>query len=53
MGLRGCANLPVESMKDAGILWFTDLTIADPYYMLSFITAGTLYATIAVSSTCF
>ena len=25
---------PVESMKYGGILWFPDLTIADPYFLL-------------------
>ena len=26
--LRGMAELPVESMKNGGLSWFTDLTIA-------------------------
>jgi len=33
-GLRKMANLPVESMKEGGLFWFTDLTLADPYYIL-------------------
>ena len=28
IGLRGMANLPVESMCNGGFSWFTDLTIA-------------------------
>lgn len=43
------ANLPVESMKTGGTLWFTDLTVADPYYALPVITVAMLYATIEVS----
>ena len=27
-GLKGMAELPVESMKNGGLFWFTDLTIA-------------------------
>ncbi|XP_063978793.1 mitochondrial inner membrane protein OXA1L [Diachasmimorpha longicaudata] len=44
-GLRGMANLPVESMKYGGLWWFENLTIPDPYYMLPVITAGTLALT--------
>jgi len=43
MGLRGMANLPVESMTTGGFGWFTDLTIADPYYILPTIMAGSLF----------
>ncbi|XP_060606677.1 mitochondrial inner membrane protein OXA1L-like [Ruditapes philippinarum] len=28
------SNLPVESMKTGGMLWFTDLTVPDPTYIL-------------------
>lgn len=45
-GIRGMANLPVESMKTGGILWFTDLTICDPIYLLPLITATTLFVTL-------
>jgi len=33
-GLRGMAYAPVESFTTGGMLWFTDLTVADPYCAL-------------------
>ncbi|KOC65165.1 Mitochondrial inner membrane protein OXA1L, partial [Habropoda laboriosa] len=41
--LRGMANAPVESLKYGGVWWFTDLTIADPYYILPAFTSATLF----------
>ncbi|KAE8183600.1 hypothetical protein A4X06_0g8895 [Tilletia controversa] len=32
--LRGLANAGLPSLKDGGLGWFTDLTLADPYYVL-------------------
>jgi len=43
LGLRGMSNLPVESMKEGGMLWFPDLTMADPYYALPILTSLTLF----------
>ncbi|CAO3573158.1 unnamed protein product [Mortierella alpina] len=34
LALRDMANLPVPQFKEGGIAWFTDLTIADPTYVL-------------------
>jgi len=34
----------------AGLLWFTDLTVPDPYYILPIINAATLLATIELGS---
>lgn len=45
-GLRKMANLPVESMKEGGLFWFTDLTLADPYYLLPLITSATVFVTL-------
>jgi len=42
------AALPVVSMQSGGLLWFTDLTIRDPYFALPLITAATLFITIEV-----
>lgn len=50
VGLRQMANAPVESMKDGGLFWFSDLTIADPYYLLPVITSITMLATIEVGT---
>ncbi|GAV08594.1 hypothetical protein RvY_18259 [Ramazzottius varieornatus] len=44
--LRGMANAPVASMEQEGALWFTDLTVADPYFALPIMTAATLYLVI-------
>ena len=43
VGLRGMANLPVESMCNGGLGWFTDLSISDPFYLLPAATATTLF----------
>lgn len=34
----------VESLKEGGLWWFTDLTVADPYYLLPLASTLTLYA---------
>ncbi|KAH8019829.1 hypothetical protein HPB51_022563 [Rhipicephalus microplus] len=44
--LRGMANLPMESFKTGGILWFTDLTVPDPFYILPLITSVSLFCTL-------
>jgi len=43
------ADLPVESMTTGGLLWFTDLTITDPYYALPLLTAATFLASLEVT----
>lgn len=48
--LKGMANTPVESMKDGGLFWFTDLTICDPYYILPMLTSITVWATIELGT---
>ncbi|CAG5126681.1 unnamed protein product [Candidula unifasciata] len=48
VGLRGMANLPVESMKTGGTLWFPDLTITEPFYGLPMLTAFTFWLTVEV-----
>jgi len=47
-GISEMAALPVVSMKSGGLLWFSDLTIADPYFALPLMTAATLFITIEV-----
>eukprot|EP00095_Tigriopus_kingsejongensis_P001119 snap_masked-scaffold743_size103610-processed-gene-0.11 protein:Tk01119 transcript:snap_masked-scaffold743_size103610-processed-gene-0.11-mRNA-1 annotation:"mitochondrial inner membrane protein oxa1" len=42
-GLRGMAEAPVASMRDQGLLWFTDLTVADPLFILPVATASSLF----------
>ncbi|KAK2143829.1 hypothetical protein LSH36_810g01050 [Paralvinella palmiformis] len=48
IGLRQMAVLPIESMRDGGLLWFTDLTLADPYYAMPLLTMATFLVTIEV-----
>lgn len=50
MGLRQMANAPVESMKDGGLFWFTDLTVCDQFYALPIITSLTLFLTIELGT---
>ena len=37
------ANCPVESFTTGGALWFENLTIADPFYLLPLMTSATLF----------
>ncbi|XP_026461599.1 mitochondrial inner membrane protein OXA1L-like [Ctenocephalides felis] len=50
MGLRGMANAPVESLKDGGLFWFSNLTVSDPFYLLPIITSTTMWLTIEVGA---
>lgn len=50
IGLRQMANAPVASMTEGGLWWFTDLTVADPLYLLPIITTLTMLATIEVGT---
>lgn len=48
VGLRQMANVPVESLREGGLFWFTDLTVPDQFFALPVITSLTLWATIEV-----
>jgi YidC/Oxa1 family membrane protein insertase len=41
--LRGMATLPVPGMENGGFLWFTDLTIPDPLFVLPIASAGIMW----------
>ncbi|CAK7268562.1 hypothetical protein SEPCBS119000_003121 [Sporothrix epigloea] len=41
--LRSMAALPVPGLETGGILWFTDLTAPDPYFILPITSAGIMY----------
>lgn len=47
--LRRMSYYPVESLKTGGILWFTDLSIADPFYILPIVTTITMWLTLELS----
>lgn len=46
--LRNMASLPVPGLQTGGMAWFTDLTVADPYYLLPAFFAGAVYMTMKV-----
>ena len=48
--LRGMTALPVPGLDTGGFLWFTDLTLPDPFYVLPLTTAFCFYLTFRVSS---
>lgn len=50
LAIRKMAELPVESLKHGGYLWFTDLTVADPTYALPAIATLTMVATLELGS---
>lgn len=50
MGIRGMANAPVDSFRQGGMYWFTDLTVPDEFYLLPIITSATLALTIEVGT---
>lgn len=40
---RAMADLPVPSWETGGLLWFTDLTLADPFFLLPMLNAVLMY----------
>ncbi|XP_013930911.1 PREDICTED: mitochondrial inner membrane protein OXA1L [Thamnophis sirtalis] len=46
--LRKMAECPVPSMQTGGLLWFTDLTVADPYYILPVMATVTMWIVMEV-----
>lgn len=48
IALRKMAYAPVPSMQTGGLWWFTDLTLADPYYILPIAVTGTMFAILEV-----
>ena len=41
--VRNMAELPVPGMDASGVLWFMDLTVSDPFFILPAATAGLMY----------
>lgn len=50
MGLRQMANAPVDSMREGGLFWFTDLTVCDQFYALPVLTSITMFLTIELGT---
>ena len=49
--LRGMYNAPVESLATGGVLWFPNLLIPDPYFLLPLSTSITMLVSMQVSET--
>ncbi|XP_015247270.1 PREDICTED: mitochondrial inner membrane protein OXA1L [Cyprinodon variegatus] len=43
IALRKMAYLPVPSLQTGGLFWFTDLSAADPFYILPLAVTGTMF----------
>ncbi|KAF2021241.1 hypothetical protein BU24DRAFT_487697 [Aaosphaeria arxii CBS 175.79] len=41
--LRGMSQLPAPGLEQGGFLWFQDLTVADPYYVLPVVVGGVMH----------
>ncbi|XP_063769609.1 mitochondrial inner membrane protein OXA1L [Pseudophryne corroboree] len=50
VALRQMAYLPVPSMQTGGLWWFTDLTIADPIYVLPVVVTCSMLAVIELGA---
>ncbi|KAK0652731.1 60Kd inner membrane protein-domain-containing protein [Cercophora newfieldiana] len=46
---RGMAALPVPSLVDGGLLWFQDLSIPDPLFILPMITSLIMFQSLRIS----
>ncbi|KAJ8339645.1 hypothetical protein SKAU_G00342780 [Synaphobranchus kaupii] len=44
IALRKMSYLPVPSMQSGGLWWFTDLTAADPFYILPLAVTASMFA---------
>ena len=49
--LRGMYNAPVESLTTGGVLWFPNLLIPDPFFLLPLSTSITMLISMQVSET--
>jgi YidC/Oxa1 family membrane protein insertase len=46
--LRAMGELPIPGMTHDGFLWFTDLTVRDPYFILPAATTAIMYTVFKV-----
>lgn len=51
--LRNMSLLPAPEMSTGGWLWFQDLTVSDPFYLLPMVSGGIMYLAIKVGLTKF
>ncbi|XP_041436126.1 mitochondrial inner membrane protein OXA1L-like isoform X2 [Xenopus laevis] len=50
MALRQMSYLPVPSMQSGGLWWFTDLTAADPFYILPLTVTCTMWGVLELGA---
>ncbi|XP_012880926.1 PREDICTED: mitochondrial inner membrane protein OXA1L isoform X4 [Dipodomys ordii] len=50
IALREMANLPVPSLQTGGLLWFQDLTICDPIYVLPLVVTATMWGVLELGA---
>ncbi|KAM5379508.1 hypothetical protein ACJZ2D_004016 [Fusarium nematophilum] len=48
--INGMVHIPVPSLEDAGFLWFPDLTVSDPYFLLPALGTSLLFSAMMVNS---
>ncbi|SPO06084.1 uncharacterized protein DNG_08773 [Cephalotrichum gorgonifer] len=48
--LRAMSDLPVPSLETGGMLWFTDLTIPDPWFILPMVGPLAMLATMRITN---
>lgn len=46
--LKNMATLPVPGLDEGGLLWFKDLTLSDPYFVMPILTGLGLHLTFKV-----
>lgn len=47
--ITGMTHIPVPALESAGFLWFQDLTISDPYFILPALTTAIMVLTLEVN----
>ncbi|KAG8509426.1 Mitochondrial inner membrane protein OXA1L [Galemys pyrenaicus] len=50
IALREMANLPVPSLQTGGLLWFQDLTLSDPTYLLPLVVTATMWGVLELGA---
>ncbi|XP_025726143.2 mitochondrial inner membrane protein OXA1L [Callorhinus ursinus] len=50
IALREMANLPVPSLQTGGLLWFQDLTLSDPTYILPMVVTATMWGVLELGA---
>ncbi|KAG6055702.1 hypothetical protein E4U17_002793 [Claviceps sp. LM77 group G4] len=48
--VTGMTHIPVPALENAGFLWFPDLTVADPYFVLPALSTVFMITTLSISS---